>query len=379
MDFLTSHPDLTQTIYTESDLHFARTYLETWINREKSSWLKNPQGPFGKYWKADDTISACHLVNFAYMIKDVTNNITPESIPRLYKKIRENLLPRPSDIKQFYETLTELQVAYALVARVRPLTIEPRIPGQSRAPDIAFQRPEGIVYLDVTVFRGGPLEKWEDTKQQIREAIYKGVIKRKAFLNIDMQIGLEPIKTDQVIKQVLDGMDDSPSGKVPVGNKGMIRWEPFPIIDRELGSPIPEITSSVALLRSPGDRFRTAVASQARIALPSPEDVKRINELILNTICNKLKEKHDQFPHNQQAFYVIKLGHWGITVDDMLRILREYIWLKNDYRWITGIIIFTPQQGFLRTDNRANLMLSANPRAKYPAFESLVSLFGDHA
>lgn len=259
------------------------------------------------------------------------------------------------------------------------MTIEPRIPGQSRAPDIAFQLPEGMVYLDVTVFRGGPLERWEDAKQLIRDRINNRVLKRKEFLNIDMQIGFEPIKPDQIIKQVLDGMNDSPSGKVPVGNKGMIRWEPFPIINREIGSPIPEIPSSVALLRSPGDRFRAAVASQARMALPSSEDVKRINEQILNAIYNKLKEKHDQFPHNQQAIYVIKLGHWGITVDDMLRTLREYIWRKDDYRWITGIIIFTPRQGFLRTDNRANLMLSTNPRAKYPAFESLTSLFRDNA
>src|SRR6266700_5427310 len=145
MDFQTGQPDLTQTIFTESHLQFARTYLETWINQEKSSWLKNPQGPFGKYWKADDTISACHLINLAYMIKDVTSNITPESIPRLNKKIRENLLPRPSEVKQFYETLAELQVANELVVRVMRLTIEPRIPGQSRTPDIAFQLPEGMI------------------------------------------------------------------------------------------------------------------------------------------------------------------------------------------------------------------------------------------
>ncbi|HYT44158.1 MAG TPA: hypothetical protein VEP90_17595, partial [Methylomirabilota bacterium] len=326
MDFQTSKPDLTQTIFTESHLQFARTYLETWLQQEKPSWLKNPQGPFGKYWKADDTISACHLINLANMIKDVTSNITPESIPRLNKKIRENLLPRPSDIKQFYETLTELQVAHQLIACVRPLTLEPRIPGQSRAPDIAFQLPEGMTYLDVTVFRGGPLERWEDVKQQIRDAIHKRVIKRKAFLNIDMQIGFEPIKPDQVIKQVLDGMENSPTGKVPVGNKGMIRWEPMPIIDIDgkIGSLIPEIPSFAALLRSPGDRFRTAVGFQANLAPPSPEDAKRINEQILNAIYNKLKEKHDQFPDNQQAFYVIKLGHWGITVDDMLRTLQTY-------------------------------------------------------
>jgi len=46
MDFLAGNPDLSQTVYSEDNLEFARSYLKTWIEREKPSWLKNPQGPF---------------------------------------------------------------------------------------------------------------------------------------------------------------------------------------------------------------------------------------------------------------------------------------------------------------------------------------------
>ena len=76
MNFLTGNPDLSQTVYSKDDLEFARDYLKTWIEREKPSWLKNPQGPFGKYWKEEQTLPACHLIEFAYIIEAITRKIT---------------------------------------------------------------------------------------------------------------------------------------------------------------------------------------------------------------------------------------------------------------------------------------------------------------
>ncbi len=377
MDFLTSTPDLTQTIYTKSHLEFAQSYLATWIQREKPSWLKNPQGPFGKYWKEGQTLPACSLIEFACMLEAITRNITSESIPRFNKKVKDDLLPHPKDIKQFYETLTELEVAYELIKRVSPLIIEPPIPGRSRSPDIAFQLPEGMIYLDVTVFRGGPLEKWEDTKEQIREGIHRGVRKRNYSLNIDMQLGLETIKPDQVIKQVLDRMIGTPIGSVSVGTKGVIRWEPTPFIEVENASSIPEIpSSSFAAVFGPSNyKMRKMVASQATLTLPTPEDREKVSEQLFNTLRNKLKEKHDQFPKNQPAFYVMKIGHQGITTENMLNTFPKHIWTKDDYRWITGIILFTPKQGFHPRDNGASLTLITNPRAKCPASNSFLSIF----
>ncbi len=240
-------------------------------------------------------------------------------IPRLYKKIKDNLLPRPADIKQFYEILTELQVVFKLVTHASPLILEPPIPGQRRVPDIAFQLPDGIVYFDVTVFRGGPLERWEDAKEQIREALGRRVINRKKALNVDIQIPFENIKTDQIIKQALDGMNKSDTGKVSVGSKGMIGWEPFPIIEVENESSIPEISTFAAAYHTSGATADIAFGSQASIAAPLPEDLQKVNELLFKSVCNKLKEKHDQFPRNQPSLYVIKLGHWVLSTASLLK------------------------------------------------------------
>lgn len=259
------------------------------------------------------------------------------------------------------------------------MILEPPIPNQGRIPDIAFQLPEGMVYWDVTVFHGGPLERWAEATEKIKEALEHGIIKRKKALNVDIHIPFETIKVDPIIKQVLDRIDEGDTGEVAAGSKGIIKWEPFPILEVQNTSSIPEIPSFAGGFRTPGVTMDIAFGSQATIAAPLPEDVEKANESFLRSVRTKLKEKHDQFPPNQPSFYVMKLGHWMLSTESMLNIIQADIWRKDDYRWITGIIFFTPRQGFLHTDNDAQWVLSLNPRAKCQASASLISIFRDGA
>jgi hypothetical protein len=380
MPFLKSQLDLTNTIFTDNDLQKAREYLSIWITREKPSWLKNPQGPFGDYWRQDDVQSACHLIDLARMIDILTGKLSQQSIPHLFRKVRKDLLRRPSDMQQFNETLAELQVAFEFVTYVSPLMLEPHIPDQMRAPDFAFQLPEGMVYLDVTVFRGGPLERWEEARERIKSAIERRIIKRKMAVSVGMQLPLENINIDQIINQVLEKIDERDSGEMVIGEKGMIRWEPFSMTVIPDGSDsIPVMSSSLSAYHTPGVTVDIAFGLHTDISTPLPEDVERANELLFKSVCTKLKQKHDQFPGDQPSLLVIKLGHWRLITDGVLDMLRNRIWKKDDYRWITGIIFFRPRRGFLRTDEDSRLILSVNPRAKCQASESLVSIFRDGA
>lgn len=386
MSFQTSQLDLTNTIFSSNDLQIARNYLLTWIRREIPSWLNKPQGLFGEYWKRDDVQSACHLINLARMIDVVTCNLSPQSIPILNKKVKENLLRRPSDMQQFDEALTELQVATMLISRVSPLTLEPAIYGQKKAPDIAFQLPEGIVYLDVTVFRGGPLDRWEQANNRVMKAIERRITKRKRTLNVDIQLPFDNINVDQIISQVLDKFDEGDRGEISIGGKGVIRWEPFPVNIVSYGeADNPEMSSlilssnGVGGYHTPGATMDIAAGFSTDIAAPLPEDITRANELLFKSIRTKLKEKHDQFPRNKQSFYIIKLGHWRLITDQFIELIRQRIWTNDDYRWITGIIFFKPRQGYSSMDKGSEFILITNPKAKCQASESFVSIFNDNA
>jgi hypothetical protein len=319
------------------------------------------------------------------MLDEVTCNLLPQSIPILNKKIRENLLRHPSDMQQFYEALTELQVAFMLISRVSPLTLEPSIHGQKKAPDIAFQFPEGMVYLDVTVFRGGPLDKWEQSIDRIRKAIERRNLKRKRALSVSILLPLENTNIDQIISRVLEKMDENGTGEMAIGDKGIIRWEPFPLTIipyAEAGNPnmssIALSSTGIGAYGTPGVTIDVMSGFNTNIATPSPEDINRANELLFKSICTKLKQKHDQFPRAEQCLYVIKLGHWRLETERILELLQKQIWTIDDYRWITGIIFFRPRQGYLNTDKGSEFLLSTNPRAKCQASESLASLFNDN-
>jgi hypothetical protein len=385
MSFQTSQPDLSTTIFRDSDLQIARKFLQDWISREMPSWLNKPQGPFGEDWKRDDVQATCRLIDLAHMIDLVTSHATPQSIPILNKKVRENLLRRPSDIQQFYEALTELQVAFMLTSRVSPLTLEPDIPKQSKAPDIAFQLPGGLVYLDVTVFRGGPLDKWEQSIDRIKRAIGKRIIKRKKALSLKIRLPFENTNVDQIISQVLEKIDEDDTGEVAIGDKGIIHWEPFPATIVPEGKDISEMSSiaasstGIGAFHGPSTIMDIAVGFSTDIAASSPEDRARANELLLKSISTKLKEKHDQFPPHEQSLYVIKLGHWRLITNQLIDLIHQRIWIKDDYRWITGIIFFRPRQGYSSTDKGSEFILNTNPRAKCPATQSLESLFNNNA
>jgi hypothetical protein len=294
---------------------------------------------------------------------------------------KDSELQSPSDMQQFYEALTELQVAFMLISRVSPLTLEPDIPRRQKAPDIAFQLPEGLVYLDVTVFRGGPLDKWEQSIDRIKRAIEKRIIKRKKALSFEIRFPFENTNVDQIISQILEKIDEDDTGEVAIGDKGIIHWEPFPKIIVPEGKDISELSSIVAsstnigAFHSPSTIMDIAVGFSADIAAPFPEDRARANELLLKSISTKLKEKHDQFPPLEQSLYVIKLGHWRLITNQLIDLIHQCIWTKDDYRWITGIIFFRPRQGYSSTDKGSEFILNTNPRAKCPATQSLESLF----
>ncbi len=182
---------------------------------------------------------------------------------------------------------------------------------------------------------------------------------------------------------MLEKIDEGDTGETAIGNKGVIRWEPFPVTIVPKGKDISEMSSiaasstGIGAFHGPSTIMDIATGFSTDIAAPLPEDITRANELLFKSISIKLKEKHDQFPRNKQCLYVIKLGHRRLITDRLIDLIHQHIWTKDDYRWITGIIFFRPRQGYSNTDQDSEFILNTNPRAKCLASQSLESLFNN--
>src|SRR5438874_2519261 len=118
MSFLTSNPDLSNTIYSEVDLNGARQYLLDVIRVVDPAWLDEPQGLLGSYWNKNDAYAACYLIWIAKMLVTVGTYISPECTSKLVTKFSELLHTKSEE--QFLSTRAELEVAWSLVTRVSP-------------------------------------------------------------------------------------------------------------------------------------------------------------------------------------------------------------------------------------------------------------------
>ncbi len=384
MTFLTSHPDLSSTIFKDNDLKLARKVLQDVISRENSSWLNKPLGILGEYWKREDTVAACFLIYIALMINILEARVADKSIPRLYEKVSELLQPLPSE--QFIEKMTELQVALALVEVVDPgplafLTtadiIQPRV---SRSPDFAFQTSEGVVLVDATVFHGGILDAWTRAAHRIMTSIQNGLFKRNRMLNIRIALPLLPeMDAEQIADIALKEMEIGETGKVLIGSKGTIQWEPFPIITLEDASALPiEISFAAGAFRSPGAIIDRAFASQPQIVFSSEEDVQQVRELVLKSLRTKLREKRGQFPPNKHdsCLIAMRLEHDQLGEGDVAAMLQERIWPnEKEYSWLSGMMIFTPRTGFSTSDIKGHLSFYPNPKTFRPVSNSLLAVF----
>jgi hypothetical protein len=387
MTFLTSRPDLSNTIFSDNHLHLARELLNSVISREDPPWLKKPQGILREYWERDDTQAACFLIDLAQMIYTLDARIAEKSAPRLYEKVRELL--RPPSPEQFLEKLTELQVAFALVAFVSPLTFltsedfsQPKV---SRCPDFAFQTPEGAVFVDATVFHGGILDLWTQSTHYIKTSLQDDMLKQNRMLYVHISLPLKAeMEVKEIVSLVLKEMNaTTDTGSVLIGHKGRIEWEPFPIIALEdASSPPPEITPPARAFVSPGAIIDQAFGSSTKIDFSSEKDVQQARELVLKSLRNKLKEKHGQFPSNEPepCLLVMRLEHHQLGVGDIAAMLQKRIWPnEQEYDWLSGLVLFTPRSGFSPTDDNMYLKLYPNPRTYRPVTNSLMAIFNGTA
>jgi len=384
MSFLTSQLDLSSTIFTNENLLGARKYLSTQIAREDPAWLKNPQGRLGEHWRRDEEYPACVLIDFAITVSRVADNITHRSVPLLSAKVKEGLLRAKAE-KQFIENYTEFQAASVLIEYASPLSLDPIVPEEKLfapdrppTPDFALRLPDGDVALEVTVFHVGILDEWENLISRIATSIQQHMFKQQRTLLTEILLPLPcNINIDEVTNHVLNKIDTFPSGSFQVGNQGLISWKPWSI-------SIVEDSSSSFLEKSPsGIRSSSDITVDRAFfrqwnTTTMPEaDILKAQKLALNSLRNTLNRKHDQLPRdiNVPFLLIIRLGHYRLISKGLIEAINQRIWPNKQYDWITGIVLFTPRQGFSKLDVPPHMELCPNPNARCKVSNSLKSLF----
>lgn len=245
----------------------------------------------------------------------------------------------------------------------------------SRAPDFGFKTSEGIVLIDATVFHGGILDTWTRTVKKIDASISDHLLKHDHMLSISIALPLQiEMTAKEIVNLALNAFSDSPEGKIPIGSKGLLEWEQFPIMVLENGSPLPrEIPFNAGAFVRPGVIIDKAYACQKNIKFSSEEDILQAKKLLLKGLRSKLDEKKTQFPQKgepEPCFIVMRLEHNQIGEGDIKAMLNERFWPN----WLTGLALFTPRQGYIPGNHQARLIWHFNPQSFRPATASLIDI-----
>ncbi len=421
MSFLTSQPNLSGTIYADINLDEPRAYLHSQIMQADATWLDNPQGLMGEYWHKDDTEATCNLIWIASMLHKIASNISDEDIPALQSKLKSLLSSRSE--AQFLQNRAELEVGSAFVHRGFSLTVEPlafeqvgaETANPAPSPDFAFAVPEGRVYLEVTVFSVGMLDKWQKAVDHIIATLQKRLFKQGRSLKLYLQLPLQELDTNLLTERAWNKIKlrSSDSGTLTLMEKGTIRWEPYLVtMEPENGSPLSSGGVSTPAVHPTSDggweilfRFKTpsehetgfitfspsglsyaptspvdhvSFVPEPTIAVLSEKDIQAANGMVFNALKNKLEDKRKQFSqrHKYPYLLVIKPGHYRLQGNGLVTMIEREIWRKPDYKWMTGIILFTSRNEFRSKAKGAggHLLFSFNPDTDCQISDSLTAV-----
>ena len=324
------------------------------------------------------------MIDFAITVSRVANNITQRSVPLLSAKVKEGLLRAKSE-KQFLENYSELQVASVLVEYASPLSLDPLVPEEKLfapdrppTPDFALRLPDGDVTLEVTVFHVGILDEWEKLINRIATSIQQHMFKQQRSIATEILLPLPcNINADEVINLLLSEIDTSPSGLLQVENQGMITWRSWPITTVENSSASFLEISPLGIRSSSDISVDQAFFRQWNTTTMPEADILKAQQLVFNSLRNTLNRKHDQLPSDGDMPFllIIRLGHYRIIGKGLIEAINQRIWRNKQYDWITGIVLFTPRQGFSKLDAHPRIELCLNPNARSKVNSSLISLF----
>jgi hypothetical protein len=409
MSFLTSYPDLSGTIYCEQDLQAIRKYLVTVIKEIDPGWLDSPEGHLGTYWVRDETYATCYLIWCAEMFDILSRKITPSSRPKLQTKIKA-LLHSHSEA-QFIQNLAEFEVGCAFAERISPLMLEPLIQEDEisgtakrpKSPDFAFHLPNERIYLEVTVFYVGILDKWQKGVDDILTIIEKRLMKQQRSLLLRIQMPLADFNAQQITEQTWRKIREADSGRMIVIDKGTIEWSAYPVTGVSMNASSPSINHSgnpptltaagnweiafrvmkledhpsgfieispFGISHTPNYIVDQAIVKEPHLVALSEKDVHAANELVVKSLQNKLKDKRKQFKDEEPYFLVIKPGNYRLINEGLREMIKQRIWSKPDFGWITGMVLFTSRSGFNLSSREPQLTVLPNPNARCPVSDS---------
>lgn len=385
MSFLNDEPDLSSSQFTMDDLTDARTCLVKVLTEIDPAWLKRPIGPLAEYWNMDPDFGAPFLIHVSKVLSRLyyEDAVTGTSRVILRDKIA-GLFRGPIRSRTFEEDLSELEVAYMLSHRVRPLVFEPLaladlFPSKgkkSKSPDYAVMFPEEMVCFEVTNIHFEMLETWERGAEAAAGALNAWLRMRSLRRQIEFTCPVQTPPADLealTAETVLSEIERSESGVlvVRVGDfDARMKWTADP------GQDDADAALHIAEFEAFCLEVFGEVSDACNVVSCGPTIDGDMEEDFVKSFRTSLRRKKGQVPPSMQYVVVVRLPRHDVFGAFLGAFFQSRLFANaSAYDWLTGIATFVPARGWHVGAPGEELVLHVNRNATYKASPSLRKLF----
>jgi hypothetical protein len=389
MALSTGLPNLTGTIYSQSDFEAAHTTMSQIFEKYAPQWPDTPTGVFSEYWDKRTKLEALNVIEVASTLSVLARTITAASEPIFARKVNEFLYCQ--NRKQYEELLAELRVGSLLGHRAPPVFYEPLVrpvtcgdASRPISPDFSIRLSDGDVAIEVTTLHCNALDRWEQQTKIIEERIRSAVLGASLCKEIEfwMPLGIQAdtFKRED-LRMLIQAMEATETGRyrLPLGSAAAeIIWRNLHIFNTSNGRGAQHLQaifpSDQHFAAVGGSGIRNAIAFKTVPVLDQES-----NRILVKSLRNTINGKRNQLRFDEPTLLVIQASKWRISAADLLGIIERQIWPNTKYAWLTGIGIFQPRANFELSAPASSLTVTWNTQPRVPRTESLFALIESNA
>lgn len=372
IDPATAHPEGIPADAAAGEVRWAQElYADLFKRLGETTWPEQPVGPLTYHWQSARGQSATYLINLAITLKRLHDDMTAKSTELFWDKVR--MVFGPNSDEAFEELLVELEVGSELTILSSPVSFESLVPkefhysaNKPKSPDYGLKYFDSFVAVEVTVWHWETFFAWWRLQTAINETMSKRLEKMGTQRSVRLEL---PVKADQSARTLFTSRElcsqiaASPSGfvehEVGCQDPAKLTWQSLETVDDPKWGRVIMSEDGVPVASGYGIGHCFSWSVNPCLSEESFDDS-------MKSLRKAIDRKRKQAPASGPYLVALSLanGHtdWGMFSP----LIQERLWPNPGYKWLSGIIEFTPNRFIPRFRDDFSLALIVNPNAAYP-------------
>lgn len=375
-------PDLSNSILTVDILERGRSFYRWLLRRLYGDSLFRPGAVFGVLWNKQQYAPGYgEITTIALVLQILYRHTEASQHLVLDAKIRKFFSRNKKT--QFDEDFNEFRIGAMFGVKLGKLELEPlanktSAADQGQSPDFMCHTSTGLVFIESTTLRVGPIQTWSEAVDGLQERLLRFLqarnLWRRVIIKTNLDFNLNVLSRKHWLEMCAH-LEKIESGEVTLRESPtapVIRLEIEPIAIESAGFRVIPGAGDGAFLMNFNESHQLAWASQ--VSRVPPLETAWL-DLLESNLSNVIKNKKKQFKGTSPAVLGITLGFKVYGKQQLFEVTRD-IFRPGKHSWLAGIVFLMPGTGTDTSSTSDEQVGIWNPYATVQISDEISALFG---